>query len=247
VYIDGLRVTSASNSVTNAIDGVTLDLLDAQAAEDFSDGDTINLTIANDEDSVKGAINNFIEVYNGFIGVVDQLTLVVVNDGTTGNLTGALTGDSTVRNLVSNIRSSLSEGIDTNPDGLQFLVNLGLTTDEEGLLTLDESALDEALDNDIEAVANLFIGDAGLSERLSAALDGYTGSDGVLELRQDSLRETINDIDDQREALEARLELTEARLFSQYQAADALIGQLNNTLGFITSALSSIDFNNDDN
>ncbi len=247
VHIDGLTATSASNEISGVIEGVTLNVLDAQNSDDFTNGDTINLTVGNDTQSTKSAIENFVEVYNGFIDVVDQLTVVVVNDGNTGNLTGALTGDSTVRNIVSTIRNQLSIGVDSNPDDFQFLVNLGLSTDQEGRLTIDESTLNNALDNNYDSITNLFSGDGALSERLTDTLSGYTGSAGVIELRQQGLQTTLNGIDDQREALERRISLTEDRLYAQYRAADALVGQLNSTLNFLTNSLQANRSNNDDN
>ena len=246
VYIDGLTVTSASNTIDNVVEGVSINLLAAQNSDDFSAGNTINLSVQNDSGAIKDSINEFIDVYNSFIDIVDQLTVVVVNDGNTGNLTGVLTGDSTVRNLLSNIRSQFSTGVDSNPSNLQFLVNIGISTDDEGKLTLDDGRLDEALSDDFAAIGNLFSGDDGLSERLSDSLAGYSGSGGVLELRRQSLQQTLNGVDDQREALEERISLTEARLFSQYQAADALIGSLNNTLNFLNTSLIN-NRNNDNN
>ncbi len=245
VHIDGLTVTSESNDISGVIEGVSLNVLDAQDNDDFTNGDTINLTIGNDTQGTKSAIENFVEVYNGFIDVVDQLTLVVVNDGNTGNLTGALTGDSTVRNIVSSIRSQLSIGVESNPSDFQFLVNLGLSTDQEGRLTLDDTTLNNALDNNYDSITNLFSGEGALSERLTNSLSGYTGATGVIELRQEGLQTTLNSIDDQREALERRITLTEERLFAQYRAADALVGELNNTLNFLTTSLSAN--NRDDN
>lgn len=243
-YIDGLRITGSNNTFENAIEGVTFNLLDAQDADDFASGDTINLTVGNDTASARGAIENFVNVYNSFLDVVEQLTVVVVNDGNTGNVTGALTGDSTVRGLLSNIRSQFSTGVSDNPQGLQFLVNIGVSTDQEGRLTIDNTRLNNAFSTDFDAIANLFSGDNGLSNRLSESLDGYTGSSGILQLRRDSLQNTLNGIDDQREALERRIELTQERLFAQYRATDALVGQLNNTLSFLTSSLQNTPINN---
>lgn len=233
LYIDGLSVTRSSNAIEDVIDGVNIDLLQAQSDEDFTEGSTINLTVSNDEAAISDTLNNFIGVYNSFMSVVDQLTVVVVNDGSTGNLTGALTGDSTVRNLVSTIRSQFSTGVDSNPEELQFLVNLGITTDDQGQLTLDNTRLEEALANNFDDIGTLFTGDDGLAERMTSALDGYTGVGNILELRQNRLQDTLNDVDDRREKLEERISLVEARLYSQYQAADSLIGSLNNTLSFL--------------
>lgn len=244
LYIDGLTVTSASNTVTDVIEGVTLNLLEAQDSDDFTGGDTINLSIGNDTQGTRDAIENFVSVYNGFIDVVDQLTVVVVNDGNTGNLTGALTGDSTVRNILSSIRSELSIGVDSNPSDLQFLVNLGISTDQEGRLTVDDATLDSVIASDFESIANLFSGDEGLSERLTDTLSGYTGSDGVIELRQEGLQTTLNNIDDQREALDRRITLTEERFYAQYRAADALVGELTSTLDFLRTSLQ-VNNNND--
>ncbi len=244
LYIDGLTVTRSSNTIDDVIDGVSLNLLDAQSAEDFTEGSTINLTIANDQTAISDTLNNFVSVYNSFMSVVDQLTVVVVSEGSTGNLTGALTGDSTARNLVSTIRSQLSTGVDENPDGMQFLVNLGITTDDQGQLTLDSTMLDKALASNFDDIGALFTGDNGLAERMASALDGYTGAGSILELRQDRLQNTLNDVDSRREKLEERIGLVEARLYSQYQAADSLIGSLNNTLSYLTS-IGSINSDDD--
>lgn len=241
LYVDGLSVSSASNSVESAIEGVSIDLLSAQNDDDFTDGNTINLTISNDENAISEALNNFVSVYNSFKSVVDQLTVVVVNEGSTGNLTGALTGDSTVRNLLSTIRTELSTGVDENPDELQYLVNLGITTDEDGMLTLDSEMLSDAMDSNFDDVSALFTGDKGFSERLTTALEGYTGVDNILEQRQDRLQQTITGIDEDREALEERMALVETRLYAQYQAADSLIASLNNTLGYLSNIGSVTD------
>ncbi|GLS27353.1 flagellar filament capping protein FliD [Marinibactrum halimedae] len=238
IYVDGLRTTSESNTITSAIDGVTLNVRSAQDATDITNGNTINLTVSNDESSVRDSIQNFTDVYNSFMSLVDQLTVVVVNDGTTGNLTGALTGDSTVRNLVSNIRDEFSTPVSGNPDGLQFLVNLGISTNDEGLLEIDNTALDDALSNNFDDIGGLFTGAEGLSERLSSALTGYTGPSGVLSQRMDSLQNTLNDVVEDREALDRRMVQVEARLYSQYQAMDQLVSQLNSTLDFVLGALN---------
>ncbi|BFM06711.1 flagellar filament capping protein FliD [Halioxenophilus aromaticivorans] len=243
LYIDGLTVTSASNNVENVIDGVNLNILSAQSEEDYANGNTINLTITNDQAAISDTVNNFIDVYNSFMSVVDQLTVVVVNEGSTGNLTGALTGDSTARNLVSTIRTQLSTGVEENPDGMQFLVNLGITTNDEGQLTLDSAKLDKALANNFDDIGALFTGENGFAKRMETALEGYTGAGNILELRQDRLQNTLNDVDTRREKLDERISLVEARLYSQYQAADSLIGSLNNTLSYLTS-IGTI--NNDD-
>ncbi len=104
--------------------------------------------------------------------------------------------------------------------------------------------LDKALASNFDDIGALFTGDNGLAERMASALDGYTGAGSILELRQDRLQNTLNDVDSRREKLEERIGLVEARLYSQYQAADSLIGSLNNTLSYLTS-IGSINSDDD--
>jgi flagellar hook-associated protein 2 len=124
--------------------------------------------------------------------------------------------------------------------GVRILADLGITTQQDGKLKIDDTKLGKALSEGFESVASLFTGDSGLMSRLNAKLDPYTQTGGVLEQRLSGLNGTMNSIDDQREALTRRLTQLQTRLLSQFNAMDSLVGQLNQTASRLEQAFKSL-------
>ncbi|MBN0252576.1 flagellar filament capping protein FliD, partial [Pseudomonas aeruginosa] len=109
---------------------------------------------------------------------------------------------------------------------------------KDGTLEIDDKKLDKVLKDKFESVSALFTGDTGLMKRLDDKLTPYTQTGGVLQQRLDGLQDTIKSVDTQREALNRRVEQLQDRLLKQFTAMDQLIGQLNQTSGRMTQALS---------
>ncbi|UUY07170.1 flagellar filament capping protein FliD [Pseudomonas sp. J452] len=237
LYVDGLQVTSDSNTVTTAIDGLTLNLVSAQSSADLLAGKTVDVTVGVDKGTVKSNVQKFVDAYNSLISTVGQLSAVVpVTDGTP--VTGPLVGDVTVRGLMSGIRGELVKM--TGPDGARALAELGITTQKDGTLKIDDTTLSAALDSNFEGVAEYFSGSNGLMTRLESNVSNYLKSDGVLDQRTKSLSGTLANIDDQREALDMRIEKVQARLVAQYSAMDSLVARLQKTSESLTSQLASL-------
>ncbi|MBC9250418.1 hypothetical protein A9179_09055 [Pseudomonas alcaligenes] len=238
LYVDGLEVISDSNSVTTAIDGVTLNLASAQTASDIAAGKTVDITIGMDKASVKSNIQKFVDAYNTLMSTASQLTAVVSVGEDEAPVAGALVGDPTVRGLVSGLRSELVKM--TGTDGIGALASLGVTTQKDGTLKIDDTKLTTALDNNYDQVAEYFAGDDGLMTRLDSNLNNYLKSGGIFDQRTTSLQSTLSDIDDQREALDLRIEKVQERLVAQYTAMDQLVAQLQKTSESLTSQLASL-------
>jgi flagellar capping protein FliD len=237
LYVDGLQVTSDSNTVTTAIDGLTLNLVSAQSSADLLAGKTVDVTVGVDKGTVKSNVQKFVDAYNSLISTVGQLSAVVpVTDG--NPVAGPLVGDVTVRGLMSGIRNELVKM--TGPDGARALAELGITTQKDGTLKIDDTKLSTALDNNFEGVAEYFSGSNGLMTRLESNVGNYLKSDGVLDQRTKSLSGTLANIDDQREALDLRIEKVQARLVAQYSAMDSLVARLQKTSESLTSQLASL-------
>lgn len=237
LYVDGLQVTSDSNTVTTAIDGVTLNLVSAQGSADLLAGKTVDVTVGVDKGTVKSNVQKFVDAYNSLVSTVGQLSAVVpVTDGTP--VTGPLVGDVTVRGLMAGIRGELVKM--TGPDGARALAELGVTTQKDGTLKIDDTKLSAALDSNFEQVAEYFSGSNGLMTRLESSVGNYLKSDGVLDQRTKSLSSTLANIDDQREALDLRIEKVQARLVAQYTAMDSLVARLQKTSESLTSQLASL-------
>lgn len=143
--VDGINVSSASNNVDGALDGVTLKLT--------AKGDT-QVSVARDTSGAKTAIAAFVKAYNDFSSTLDALTKF---DTTGQGKSGALLGDSAARSIQSRLRDALSSSLASGTGaGLQFLDQAGISFQRDGSLTLDSSKLNDALTNNPDGVAALF-------------------------------------------------------------------------------------------
>ncbi|WP_278361727.1 flagellar filament capping protein FliD [Stutzerimonas kunmingensis] len=230
--IDGLAMESKTNKVEGAIPEVTLDLV---AADDKK---AITVTVAQDQGGVTANIKKFVDAYNNLIKTTNSLTRVtkVGDDGKP--LTGGLVGDSSVRSILSGIQNELiSVG---GGDGVRMLSDLGITTQKDGTLGIDDKKLGTALENNFDAVGQFFTGDTGLMKRLDNRVDGFNQTGGTLAQRVSGLEVTNADIKAQREKLTLRIESISARLYSQFNAMDTMVAQLSSTSSWLESTLSSL-------
>lgn len=238
LFVDGLKVVSDSNSVTTAVEGVTLSLVSAQSATDIAAGKTIDITVGTDKATVKGNLQKFVDAYNSMMTTVGQLTAVVPVGEDDAPVTGALVGDVTARGLVAGLRAEL---VKMSSDGsIKALAQLGITTQKDGTLKIDDTVLSSALDNNFDQVAEYLAGDKGLMGRLESNVNDYLKTNGVLDQRTKALQSTLTNIDDQREALDLRIEKLQERLVAQYTAMDQLVASLKKTSESLTNQLASL-------
>jgi flagellar hook-associated protein 2 len=226
VFIDGLLVESDTNSVADAIEGVTLDLhaADAEASN--------VLTISDDSFAVKQSLQAFADAYNGYIQTVNGLSRFNSPEDA-----GILVGDATLRNLQAQIRREFSQRV-YEPGIPNNLAEFGITTREDGTVAFDETLFETTLSGNPQAVSDYFAGENGLAARLATMLDGYLGANGALDARTNRLDGDIDRIGDARERLEFRVQASERRLLAQFSAMDALVAQLNVTSDFLDQQLN---------
>jgi flagellar hook-associated protein 2 len=144
--INGLEITRDTNSVTGAIDGVTLNLNKADV------GNVVTLTISENSSSVSNAIAEFVEGYNGLTATINELTRY---DPETG-LVGLLNGDATVRSISSQLRSLLTQQVAQNDESVSSLAAIGITTQSDGTLQIDQDKLNAAIASDPQGIEALF-------------------------------------------------------------------------------------------
>lgn len=236
--VDGLSVVKLSNTVDDVIEGITINLVSAQSADDIAANKTIDITVAQDKGTVRGNLQKFVDTYNKLVQTTNELTAVVpVGDGKQP-VTGPLLGDTSIRNLLSGMRKELVQLGDSL--GVQSLAELGITTQKDGKLSIDSTTLDSALTGKYDKVSEFLSGEDGLMGRLEAVVKPYLGTEGVFQQRENGLQSTISSIDKQREALSLRIEKVQARLYSQYNAMDMLVGRLQKTSENLASQLASL-------
>lgn len=145
--INGLDVTNASNTFTDTLKGVTLDLQQAQP------GKIISLDISESTDEIVSALEGFVEKYNELIGNVNELTSYNAAE----EKGSVLLGDATVRSGMSRIRAvmgSMVSGLENT--SIRTLYDLGLSTQADGTLNFDSGKLSKALQDDPDGVAAVF-------------------------------------------------------------------------------------------
>jgi flagellar hook-associated protein 2 len=224
--IDGIAVTSASNSVSGVLNGVTLNL----AATG-----TTTLTVSQDTSAVDDAVSSFVDAYNSYASTVSSLNSY---DPDTQQA-GVLLGDTTLMSIQRQINSVLSSKVSGN--GIGSLAALGVTRNADGTLSLDSSKLDSALKSNPSSVQDLFAGTDGYATRLNSALDSFTASDGIIATRSTSIEGQLTNLSKESTDLDARMSVYEAQLRSQYTALDTLMSSLNNTSSYLTSALKQLE------
>lgn len=231
--IDGLKLESASNTVENVIPDVSFTLKGKT-----EENKPLTVTVGQDTKGVKDQLKKFVDSYNEFMEVSNKLTAVTKVGDDKAPVVGGLVGDSTVRNLVNGMRNELSN-VSGNGD-IRVLADLGITTQKDGTLKIDDKKLDAVLETNFDSVGQFFAGDNGLMSRMDNRIGGYTGKDGIIGSRQQSLDATRSDITKQKEKLTARAGQIEARLLKQFNAMDALVGQLNTTSQQLLQSLGSL-------
>lgn len=231
--VDGLSITSKTNTVNSAIEGVTLELKGLTEADQPL---TVGVTL--DEAGVKKQVQSFVDAYNKLIGVVNSQTKVTPVGSDKAPVTGALVGDATARTLLNTIRNEL---VSVQGSGsIRALTDIGITTQKDGTLKVDDDKLAAVMDNSFEALSGLFAGEKGLATRLDEKLKPYTETGGILEQRNKVMTETISKIDKQKEDLERRITSLQERLYKQFNAMDMLVGQLSNTSSSLLASLENL-------
>ncbi|AFJ03474.1 Flagellar hook-associated protein FliD [Methylophaga frappieri] len=233
ILIDGQQISRDSNTIDDVIDGVTFTLLKA---------DTETVATANielDNSAVKSRVESFVAAYNTLNTTINNLSSYNADTGAAG----ALLGDSALRGVQTQLRQTLTSAI--NGVDISTLAELGVTTNQDnGNLQIDSERLDNAINQNFSAVADLFASENGLAVQLAGVLTRYTSTDGILDLRTNGLRNQLEDIGDSRERLALRLEGLEARYRAQFTAMDTLVAQLQSLSGYLDQQLANLPLSN---
>ncbi len=229
--INGIDITSASNRVEGAIQGVTLEL-SADAM-----GKTLGVTVQRDTGALKEAVQGFVSAYNEMKSTIGRMTNVTGDAATAGELVG----DRTVRNIESRLSRDLGSLV---PGGeLTMLSQLGISLRPNGRLELDEAKLDEAIAANPQALSSFFAGDtkeAGMAGRLTGTLGQILGDAGPVKNSIKSSETRVSSLNDRFERMERSIEQTIERYRKQFGQLDGLIAQMNATSSYLTQQLDML-------
>lgn len=230
ITVDGFTITSASNLIEDAIDGVTLNLK--------ATGSSINLDINKDTDTVTKNIQNFVDAYNDIIDTMDTISLDNSNSSVS-QVRAALSSD--IRHVRSGLRGILSTAA-ANVGDFQILSEIGVDTDPKtGKLTLDKTKLSNALTTDFKDVSKLFTDSTeGFAVRLEDYAKKLQEDTGLLKVTEDGLNKRIDLLDKKIEREKVRVDGVKERLTKQFGALDVLVTQMESTQSYLSQELSNL-------
>lgn len=215
----GIKLTSASNTFENVVDGVSMTFTKAHAA-----GDTpLTIDIAQDKAGTKAKAQSFIDAFNALMSSFDSLTA----SGSETDARGTLAGDSSIRSIESRLNGLLR----TDFDG-KSLVEFGISADRNGKLTIDAKRFEAAVANDPEGFEALFTGKDNLLDSVDKTVASYTSStNGMLKNRMDTLDMSLRRIDEQFDNLQQQYDTHYSRYLKQFTTMMQTMQSMEQTYG----------------
>ena len=229
--IDGVPVSSGSNTVTGAIPGVILNL--ASAAPNTQ----VQLNVANDTQTITQAVSDFVSSYNTLIQAINgQFSF-----DSTSNVGAPLAGNSSLRALQTSLLNDVTYSI-TGNNGFVNLESLGIQLQNDGTLSVNSSTLNSVLGSHAAEFSNFFQSlDNGFAVNFSKDLAVQTDpTQGIIGLNITEIQNTQADLTRQINNFEDRLTSQQQQLIAKYSQVDAQLRQLPLILNQITSQLGSL-------
>lgn len=222
--IAGTPVTSSSNTVKEAISGVTLNL----TAD--SVGQTQTLTVGQDTTSLKTTITSFVTAYNNFITTAASLT----SYDSTASSQGALLGDSMMNTIKNTISSTISAGIGSGA-GKVNLASIGIALQPDGTLSTDDNALSAALTSNPTGVSKLFNATDGVAAQLNNSLTSFLATGGIIDTRTTALNDDLTSIAGQQTQLTAYTAQLTTDYNAQFTALNTLMSSMSTQSSYLTA------------
>lgn len=224
IKVNGQTATRSTNTISDVIQGVTLNLKGTDAS-----GVTTGLTVANDSSTVKANIQTFVDAYNTLKKSLDKLE------------SGALSGD----NTVSLIRSQLLDVLNTPASGVSasysYLAGIGVSIQKDGSMGIDTTQLDTALNTDPGGVAKLFLDNSqGFATRLAGVAQQMTAAGGLVDTETQAVNSNISALQNRIDSEQKSLDMEQKSLQQQYASLDALMGTMQSTSSFLTQQLANL-------
>ncbi|MEE9391612.1 MAG: flagellar filament capping protein FliD [Planctomycetota bacterium] len=217
--INNLAITSSTNQIEDAIEGLTINL------ESAAPGQSVEISVTRDDDAIAEKLDDFISSYNDVLDYIDA------QDDR---------NDISLRGIKRSLQNAFRESFDSG-DGFAFegLSQIGIETNATGRAELNREVLDEALSQDFSGFQDFFGGIDGGEDGLAGVFDNVLNGDtlagtsgilsaatGTLALRQKSLGDRIRGLDSRIERQEARLVKYEERQTLKFAALEQLTAQL---------------------
>lgn len=237
VTVNGIDVTSPTNTVGEAMQGVTMTLLDAG---------TSTVKVERDKSAVETAINDFVNAYNKLNTKIRDMT----SYNSEKEQGSVLTGDNTTRVIQSRLRDALFEAVDGVAAGdPSLLSDLGISAEKDGSLKVDSAALSEVLIANPGGVTYLLAGDGdtdGLADAFSTAIEALVvdddgeDEDGLLTISASYAKKAVDRLGEDYERMQDRIDAKIAIYRAQFSQLDSLMSNMNATSSYLSTQFAAL-------
>lgn len=249
--INGISVSSASNTVTTAIDGLTLTL------NEESPTTPVRVTVAADYTKTQETVQKFVDQYNSLMTLIEKDLAYNQDTGSKG----ALYADPAVQAIQSRLRQMVSSSMGFETGTFKLLSDVGISTSKDNfgksaVLTFNTTEFMEAIEKDADSVANLFGAPAGgvtpikestetekaqgLANLLGEYLDPYLEYGGVLDETEESYTRQITDMEDRMEDFQRKIDAYAERTTLKFAALESQLSALSSQNSYLSSIFSSL-------
>ncbi|MDB4972916.1 MAG: Flagellar hook-associated protein FliD, partial [Myxococcaceae bacterium] len=229
ITIDKMEVHSATNAITGAVPGVTLNVASLGSS---------TIKVDRDGDGLQTKLQTFVTAYNAVMTTMNK------EFSTTSGVTKAadtLSGDATLRTLQSSLRNLASKVMGNGESKFTTFGSIGLTSQRDGTFTLDTAKLTAAVSSDYDGVASLLAGrtdGTGLMNTFSTGVDAFTKSAGTLDNKISSIAQQNKTYDAQLLQMQSRVDKYEQGLNDQFAALEKTMSDLKSQGNALSSIIS---------
>ncbi len=234
--VNGIAVESATNDISGAIDGVTLNLRKLTSS-------AVNVSVSRDKDAVTAGVKGFVDAYNALAGYLSEQTKY----DATSKTGGPLQGDSAATGLQAQLRTILNA-----PSGASsvfgHLSDMGLQSQRNGTITINSAKLSDAVNNHLDELKKAF----SASDSVTAANNGFarryatlagqvTGTSGAITARTQSLQKMVTKNGEAQDRVNQHADDFQSRLVAQYTKLDANVAKLNALSSYVTQQIAQMN------
>lgn len=228
--INGVAIETASNTLSDTVPGLTLQLSQVTSAP-------VEITVDTDQDAIRKNVQSFIDAYNA---LNNTLATTTKYDAAT-QTAGTLQGDATAVGLQNALRAMMRSVTTSSP--FSRLVDVGIELKTGGTMSLNSEKFDAAM-GDLKGLQNLFTVDTGdrttegFGRKIDAFADGLLAVEGMVSTRKDALQKSLDRNSDEQERVNDRASRAELRYLAQYNAMDANVAKLNGLSSFVLQQIT---------
>jgi len=233
VKINGIDVIGQSNKIENVIKGIVINLHAAQ-----SEGEApLNLTVSSDVETTKKEIQEFIEKYNEIIKYLTEKSKI---DSDTHER-GDLAGDLQYSQLRFNLRWLITGPVDGVQENSPYLLSsIGIGINKDGTIKIsDADKLTSTIENNGEAVFDLFNLEDGIGNRVNSLLDNFIKTGGVVDTSKKMITTRIKNIDNRIDMMEQQLTMKEESLRRKFIDLQTTLSMLQSQQSILGNSMFS--------